>query len=84
MLFGKKAREPFAPPTAMTCVMTVLVCEAADADVVEEGFRDPETVGEARDSEAEIVDTKDDDCATTKSRKAGTIMIFEKNMVANM
>jgi hypothetical protein len=77
MLFGKKASDPFGPPTWTVCVTRL---PDVDDDPVEdvEGADDVELTVEDRVSEAAM----DEDCAAAKPTRADTMKELEKYIVA--
>jgi hypothetical protein len=80
MLLGKKAREPFGPPTWMVCV-TRLPVEPVAADVEPDAV-DVEFVVEVLVSDAAMDADDTEDWAAAKPTRAEMMKDFEKYMVA--
>ena len=76
-LLGKKASDPFGPPTWMVCVTRL---PDVDDDPVEDvkGADDVEFAVDDRVSE----DAMDEDCAAAKPTRTDTMKELEKYMVA--
>lgn len=80
-LLGKKASDPFGPPTWIVCVMRLPVIDDDDVDEVE-GADAVEFAVEARVSEAAMVCEDAEDCAAAMPTRAETMKDLEKCMTA--